>query len=177
MFFSFLQGLPVTCEVSPHHLFLSERDVKQMGERKSRVKPVLVTEEDQRALWENLDIIDCFATDHGSYFGLERAFALSCSFYKKQRWKRSYVFSFFFTKICLLAPHSVEEKDSENAPPGFPGLETMLPLLLTAVHEGKMTLEVCFKFSCHLYINVDICKYSMSSLLSFPLHRISGYQR
>ena len=80
-------------------------------------------------------------------------------------------------KIFLLAPHSVEEKDSENAPPGFPGLETMLPLLLTAVHEGKMTLEVCFKFSCHLYINVDICKYSMSSLLSFPLHRISGYQR
>ena len=73
MFFSFLflQGLPVTCEVSPHHLFLTERDVKQMGDRKSRVKPALVTEEDQRALWENLDIIDCFATDHGSYFVLE----------------------------------------------------------------------------------------------------------
>ncbi|KAE8740857.1 CAD protein [Frankliniella occidentalis] len=97
------KGLPVTCEVCPHHLFMSEKDVKQLGEKKSRVKPNLVTEEDQRALWENLDIIDCFATDH--------------------------------------APHTVEEKDSENAPPGFPGLETMLPLLLTAVHEGKLTLE------------------------------------
>ena len=25
--------------------------------------------------------------------------------------------------------------------PGFPGLETMLPLLLTAVNEGKLTLD------------------------------------
>lgn len=31
------------------------------------MKPNLVTEEDQCALWENLDIIDCFATDHGGY--------------------------------------------------------------------------------------------------------------
>jgi carbamoyl-phosphate synthase/aspartate carbamoyltransferase/dihydroorotase len=34
------------------------------------------------------------------------------------------------------APHTVEEKDSDNPPPGFPGLETLLPLLLTAVDDG-----------------------------------------
>lgn len=49
-----------------------------------------------------------------------------------------------FKKNCLhsAAPHSVEEKDSQKPPPGFPGLETMLPLLLTAVAEGRLTIEV-----------------------------------
>ena len=40
-----------------------------------------------------------------------------------------------------LAPHTVEEKDSETPPPGYPGLETMLPLLLTAVKNGRLTIE------------------------------------
>ena len=39
------------------------------------------------------------------------------------------------------APHTLAEKDSANPPPGFPGLETALPLLLTAVHEGRLELE------------------------------------
>jgi carbamoyl-phosphate synthase/aspartate carbamoyltransferase/dihydroorotase len=38
------------------------------------------------------------------------------------------------------APHTLEEKDSDNPPPGFPGLETMLPLLLTAVSESRLTI-------------------------------------
>lgn len=39
------------------------------------------------------------------------------------------------------APHTEEEKLSEKAPPGFPGLETILPLLLNAVNEGRITKE------------------------------------
>ena len=39
------------------------------------------------------------------------------------------------------APHSLAEKDSDNPPPGFPGLETLLPLLLTAVSAGRLTVE------------------------------------
>lgn len=39
------------------------------------------------------------------------------------------------------APHTLSEKDSDNPPPGFPGLETILPLLLTSVNEGRLTLE------------------------------------
>lgn len=35
----------------------------------------------------------------------------------------------------------MEEKNSGSPPPGYPGLETMLPLLLTAVSEGRLTLE------------------------------------
>ncbi|GFR62268.1 CAD protein, partial [Elysia marginata] len=38
-------------------------------------------------------------------------------------------------------PHTIEEKSAEKPPPGFPGLETMLPLLLTAVNDGRLTIE------------------------------------
>jgi len=40
------------------------------------------------------------------------------------------------------APHLPEEKGSEDvwsAPSGFPGVETMLPLMLTEVHRGRLT--------------------------------------
>lgn len=39
------------------------------------------------------------------------------------------------------APHTVAEKRADSPPPGMPGLETALPLLLTAVHEQRLTLE------------------------------------
>jgi len=39
------------------------------------------------------------------------------------------------------APHTLDEKTAAEPAPGFPGLETMLPLLLTAVAEGRLTLD------------------------------------
>ena len=41
------------------------------------------------------------------------------------------------------APHTLEEKDLPygKAPSGVPGIETTLPLLLNAVHEGRLSLE------------------------------------
>lgn len=59
------KGVAVTCEVCPHHLFLCHDDMPNIGEGWSEVRPVLCSKEDQDALWENLDSIDCFATDHG----------------------------------------------------------------------------------------------------------------
>ena len=100
------RGIQVTCEVCPHHLFLSKDDIPAISRGypgRGEVRPRLATREDREALWQNMDVIDCFATDH--------------------------------------APHTVEEKDSENPPPGFPGLETLLPLLLTAVKLGRLTLD------------------------------------
>jgi carbamoyl-phosphate synthase/aspartate carbamoyltransferase/dihydroorotase len=94
------RGLKITCEVTPHHLFLTQADLS--GGR-GEVRPRLGTQADVDALWANLDVIDCFATDH--------------------------------------APHTAAEKDDETPPPGFPGLETALPLFLTAVNEGRLTLE------------------------------------
>ncbi|NXE83919.1 PYR1 protein, partial [Cochlearius cochlearius] len=97
------KGIPVTCEVAPHHLFLCRADLGRLGEGRAAVRPVLGTQQDVEALWENMDTIDCFATDH--------------------------------------APHTLEEKQGLEPPPGYPGLETMLPLLLTAVSEGRLTVE------------------------------------
>jgi carbamoyl-phosphate synthase/aspartate carbamoyltransferase/dihydroorotase len=39
------------------------------------------------------------------------------------------------------APHTVEEKGSLQPPPGVPGLETTLPLLLTAVADGRLSMD------------------------------------
>lgn len=47
---------------------------------------------------------------------------------------------------CIItdhAPHTIEEKEKsfEEAPPGLPGVETMVPLLLDAVNKGKVKFE------------------------------------
>lgn len=60
-----LSGMPVTCEVAPHHLFLTKDDLETIGHLRGQVKPCLVDKEDQQSLWDNMQYIDCFATDHG----------------------------------------------------------------------------------------------------------------
>jgi carbamoyl-phosphate synthase/aspartate carbamoyltransferase/dihydroorotase len=100
------RGIRVTCEVCPHHLFLSKDDIPAISHGhpgRGEVRPRLATKEDVDSLWSNMDVIDCFATDH--------------------------------------APHTLTEKDSDNPPPGFPGLETLLPLLLSAVDDGRLTID------------------------------------
>lgn len=44
------------------------------------------------------------------------------------------------------APHTLDEKSSDQPPYGVPGLETTIPLLLTAVHDGRLTLEQVIGF-------------------------------
>src|SRR5512144_1853208 len=67
------KGIKVTCEVCPHHLFLTEGGIPFSGEEgigikgkggRAEVRPRLATKEDVESLWQNLDVIDCFATDH-----------------------------------------------------------------------------------------------------------------
>ena len=47
------------------------------------------------------------------------------------------------------APHTIAEKKSENPPFGVPGLETTLPLFITAISQGKTSMnqfiEVCYE--------------------------------
>ena len=97
------KGLKVTCEVTPHHLYLTQEDLPWLGSGRGEVRPRLATSADRDALWENLAVIDCFATDH--------------------------------------APHTLKEKDGPSPPPGYPGLETALPLFLTAIREGRLTFD------------------------------------
>jgi carbamoyl-phosphate synthase / aspartate carbamoyltransferase / dihydroorotase len=98
------KGINVTCEVAPHHFFLTDEAAKTIGPwGRSEVRPRLAKETDRQALRAALDVIDCFATDH--------------------------------------APHTTAEKDSQKPPPGFPGLETALPLYLEFVREDLLTLD------------------------------------
>lgn len=61
------QGMAVTCEVCPHHLFLSTADIPALGAGRAEVRPRLATPADQAALRANLDIVDCFGTDHAPH--------------------------------------------------------------------------------------------------------------
>ncbi|TSC90173.1 MAG: carbamoyl-phosphate synthase / aspartate carbamoyltransferase / dihydroorotase [Microgenomates group bacterium Gr01-1014_5] len=60
------EGFPVTCEVTPHHLLLTNEDAVNLGPY-GRMKPFLATRTDVEALWENLDSIDMIATDHAPH--------------------------------------------------------------------------------------------------------------
>jgi carbamoyl-phosphate synthase/aspartate carbamoyltransferase/dihydroorotase len=103
-------GLALTCEVAPHHLYLTEDDATRL-DAYGAMMPPLGTKFDTKALWANLDVIDCIATDH--------------------------------------APHTRAEKEGDSPPPGVPGLETMLPLLLTAVDAGRLSLERLVELTHH----------------------------
>nr|WP_319374131.1 dihydroorotase family protein [uncultured Methanobacterium sp.] len=48
------------------------------------------------------------------------------------------------------APHTLEEKEKDvwNAPPGIPGLETTLLLMLTQLNQGKITVDDIKRLLC-----------------------------
>ncbi len=93
-------GLPLTCGVTPHHLFLSDKDAERLGPY-GHVKPTLKPSPEQFFLWRHLDYIDVIESDH--------------------------------------APHTKADKAGQPPPFGLPGLETTLPLILTAQAEGWLT--------------------------------------
>lgn len=96
-------GLEISCEVCPHHLFLSKEDEKRLGPL-GIMKPPLLSNSVREKLWENINLIDMIATDH--------------------------------------APHTLEEKYDKSSPKfGVPGLETTLPLMLSAYRDKKITLQ------------------------------------
>lgn len=96
------EGVPVTCGITPHHLFLADTDFARIGPF-AKMKPPLAPQSEVDFFWKNLDAVDVVESDH--------------------------------------APHTKEEKMSDNPPYGVPGLETTLPLLLTAVYEKKITMQ------------------------------------
>jgi dihydroorotase len=105
------RGLPITAEVTPHHLCLTHEAVLLgTGEvpgglaydTNAKVNPPLRTPEDAAACLEGLldGTIDCIATDH--------------------------------------APHAIEDKlcEFDHAAFGISGLETAFALCLTLVHDA-----------------------------------------
>jgi len=67
------KGLPITAEVTPHHLMLTDASVKQCGTL-AKVNPPLRSEEDRTALRRALrdGIIDIIATDHAPHQSSEK---------------------------------------------------------------------------------------------------------
>lgn len=94
--------LNLTCDTTPHYLFLTKNDEKKLGAL-GKVIPQLSSQKDQDYLWSHLQEIDCIASDH--------------------------------------APHLLAEKKSVSPSNGLPGLETTLPLLITAWKEKRITLK------------------------------------
>lgn len=96
------RGVQATCEVTPHHLFLTDEAVRRLGAY-AQMKPPLVSSAEMALYWERLSMVDIIGTDH--------------------------------------APHARAEKESPAPPPGVPGLETVLPLMLYAVDRGQLSLQ------------------------------------
>lgn len=65
------EGLPISCGVTPHHLFLTEKDEKILGPY-GRMKPSLKTQADQDFLWANMDYIDVIESDHAPHTKAEK---------------------------------------------------------------------------------------------------------
>ncbi|MBS7654610.1 MAG: dihydroorotase family protein [Candidatus Bathyarchaeia archaeon] len=104
-------GLPVSCEVTPNHLFLSVRHASKIGSI-ALTNPPLRSQSDVSYLQSALEkgLIDVVASDH--------------------------------------APHALKEKEGSSIwdiSAGIVGLETMLPLLLTHVNRGYLSVSTLVK--------------------------------
>mgnify|MGYP000049955577 CR=1 FL=1 len=103
-----------TCEVTPHHLFLTKDKIEDLNGF-AIMEPPLRTNSDVQALWRGMreGVVDIVASDH--------------------------------------APHTIKEKCSENVwkiKPGIPGLETTLPLMMTAFSMNKISLSKLVELLC-----------------------------
>lgn len=68
------EGLPVTAEVCPHHLFLSEDDITDAYNTNLKMNPPLRTAEDTLALQAAVadGTVDCIVTDHAPHAAHEK---------------------------------------------------------------------------------------------------------
>lgn len=100
-----------TCEATPHHLLLTERDAEKL-KGIAKTSPPLRTRRDRDALWRAIKSgrVNVISSDH--------------------------------------APHRLSEKMCDDAPPGVPGIEIMLRLLLTQVDRGILTMHTLVRLLC-----------------------------
>ncbi len=102
-------GMNVTCEVTPHHLFMNADAGAEIGGY-GCMKPGLKTQADVDFLWANIDQIDMFASD------------------------------------C--APHRRSDKEAANPAYGVTNHTVLIPLLLGAVADGKLTMDQFYAKLC-----------------------------
>lgn len=108
------RGLPVTCEVTPQHLWFAAPEAYEKLGTRVQMNPPIRSAEHRAAIWKALEdgLFDVFGSDH--------------------------------------APHTLEEKAKPYpaSPSGMPGVETMLPVLLTFAAEGRISYRTIAKMLC-----------------------------
>jgi dihydroorotase (multifunctional complex type) len=119
------RGVPVTCEYAPHYMFLTTefeqgtaQSAAQGAGNAPAVLPPALYQMNPPLRWEN-DLLTLWAN-------LDVADCIATDH----------------------APHTLEEKHSARPPSGVPGLETMLPLLLTAARQGRLSLSDIARLCC-----------------------------
>ena len=134
-------GVDVTCETTPHHATLSEKDFERLGNI-SIIEPPLRSKRHNEAMLKGISNgdIDILATDH--------------------------------------SPHTLEEKDIGT--PGFPGLETAIPIFFTLVKEGVLpldkvidtfTIKPAERFSLHNIGKIEIGKMANFTIIDLKKER------
>ncbi len=107
------RGVDVSCEITPHHLFLTEEDAEKIGPW-AKSDPPLRSKKHLIAAWEALNdgTIDIIASDHSPYTHEE----------KNVDTRTNGIF---------------------GVGSGTPGIETMIPLMIDAVNRKKVFLKKC----------------------------------
>jgi dihydroorotase len=107
------EGLPVTAEVTPQHLWFAADAYERLGSL-VQMNPPVREEHHRQALWEAVEegLFDVFGSDH--------------------------------------APHTLEEKARPypESPSGMPGVQTLLPVLLTFARQGRLTVPQIVRMAC-----------------------------
>ena len=123
------EGIKVSCEVTPHHLFLNENDARRLGPF-GDMRPVLQPQSDVDALWQHLGTtIDCVACDHAPHTIAEKG-------------GRAQHYGVGLPDGLADEP---QRQNGDSYPPGVPGLESTLPLMLTAAAQGRISYDLIIK--------------------------------
>lgn len=153
------RGAPVTAEVSPHHLTLTDDEVARDSEGRAystsaKMKPPLCSEDDRQVLIAALEdgTIDCIATDHAPHspalkdtlfaeapfgiLGFESAFAvLHTEFVTTGRWKLD-----FLIEKMTMAPAAIMDAPWGTLAPG-----ATADIALIATDETFVFDESCLR--------------------------------
>lgn len=109
------RGLRVTAETGPHYLLREPKDMAEVGPL-LKMNPPVRTKDHAEVLWDGLvnGYVDMLATDHSPHTFEEKGTDMTGKLLKPAIWD------------CLS---------------GFCGVETGVPLILTEVNKGRMTLN------------------------------------
>ncbi|MDR2108360.1 MAG: dihydroorotase [Coriobacteriales bacterium] len=127
-------GLPVTCEVTPHHLFLCEDDITEEYDTNLKVNPPLRTRADMLALRRALIAgdIDCVATDHAPHAPHEKALEFELA---------PFGMTGLETALSLMLTELVEDVEADGAAGAAAGVATDAEAAAGAAAVGVVGTE------------------------------------